>query len=349
MSRVRIRVRERAIWERVLRARSDLAAARTHAETLIGMTRDLGNAVASSESVVANCQAEIRELRAELDRQSELAVARHERVLLALRMVRDQDAAARRALWKLRATPEYQMAFDEDEPLVSVIIPTYLEWPLLRDRALPSVLEQTYERWEAIVVGDAAPDETRQVVESFRDDRIRFVNLPYRGPYPEDPHSAWLVSGTTPWNTGVALAKGRWIGSTGDDDALRPSYLEALLKCARQEGAEVPYGLLHSCNPDSEEDADWGKFPPEFGHWGIQTSLLHAGLSFLPLEPSDWVFGIPNDWSFADRLLRIGVRFAMIEQPVVDYYSSRAWAEREDRRMSRPTFEGALGPLHDSQ
>jgi hypothetical protein len=30
---------------------------------------------------------------------------------------------------------------------------------------------------------------------------------------------------------------------------------------------------------------------------------------------------------------------------VVDYYSSRAWAEREDRRMSRPTFEGALASI----
>ncbi|MGH9206981.1 MAG: glycosyltransferase family 2 protein [Acidimicrobiales bacterium] len=264
--------------------------------------------------------------------------------MLALRIVRDQDAVARRALWQLRESPDYQVAFDEDEPLVSVIIPTYVEWPLLRDRAIPSILAQTYERWETIVVGDAAPDETRQVVESFRDDRIRFVNLPYRGPYPDDPHSAWLISGTNPWNAGLALAKGRWIGSTADDDALRPSYLESLLRCAKQERAEVPYGLFVRHTPDSD-DTNEGKFPPEMGHWGIQTALLHGGLRFLTLEPSDWVFGVPNDWSLGERMLRIGVRFAMIDEPVVDYYPSRAWMEREERRTYRPPFEGVSGPL----
>ena len=142
-------VREGAFWDRVLRARSNLSAARTRSETLIGLTRDVGSAVANCENTVANYQAELRELRAEVAHLNELTDANHERILLALRMVRDNDVGARHTLWQLRATPDYQLAFDEDEPLVSVIIATYLEWPLLRDRALPSILEQTYERWEA--------------------------------------------------------------------------------------------------------------------------------------------------------------------------------------------------------
>jgi glycosyltransferase involved in cell wall biosynthesis len=306
------------------------------------MVRDVGEAVAVVENAVAECRKELGELRAELARQDDVARDRQERTLLAIRMVRDHDVAARRALWKLRAKPEYEMAFDEDEPLVSVIIPTYLEWPLLRDRSIPSVLAQTYERWEAIVVGDAAPDETRQVVESFGDARIRFVNLPYRGPYPNDPRSAWLVSGTVPWNTGLALAKGRWIGATGDDDALRPTYLESLLTCARQERAEVPYGLLHSCAPDSD-GMILGTFPPEHGQWGMQAALFHGALRFLPLEPSDWVFGIPNDWALAERMLRIGVRFAMIDQPVADLYPHHLWTERDSRRTPRAVVGEAEG------
>jgi glycosyltransferase involved in cell wall biosynthesis len=247
----------------------------------------------------------------------------------------------------MRATPEYQAAFEEDEPLISVIIPTYSEWPLLRDRSIPSVLAQTYERWEVIVVGDAAPDDARHVVESFRDDRIRFVNLPYRGPYPEDPRSAWLVSGTTPWNTGAAMATGRWIASNADDDALRPSHLESLLTCARHQGAEVPYGLINFREPDCDDRYE-GRFPPEFGYWFLQSSLLHGGLKdFLAMEPSDWVFGYPNDVSLLDRMLRIGVRFAMIDQPVVDYYPARSWAGRESRRHTPAEFEGAIGPLHN--
>lgn len=332
----------RALWDRVLRARADLTAARVHSEALVDMAQDVGSAITSLGDAVARCEAEVRETRAELARLVERTGANHERTMLAVRFSRDHDAASRRTLWQLRASPDYRLAFEEDEPLVSVVIATYLEWPLLRDRAIPSVLEQTYEHWELIVVGDAAPDETRHVVESFRDDRIRFVNLPYRTPKPEDPSSAWLISGATPWNTGVALAKGRWIGSTGDDDALRPSYIASLLDCARQKEAEVSYGLIRRCDPDAD-DTTLGVFPPEFGQWGLQASLLHSGLRFLSLEPSDWVFGVPSDWGLGERMLRIGVRFAMIEDCVADYYPSQLWAERENRLSIRALGRDASG------
>ena len=289
-----------------------------------------------------NYEAELREMRAELARLRELVGAVHERTLLALRMVRDNDAVARRTLLQMRQTPEYQLAFSENEPLVSVVIATYLNWPLLRDRALPSILGQTYEHWEVVVVGDAAPDEARQVVESFRDDRIRFVNLPYRSPKPTDPAAAWLVSASMPWNTGVALSNGRWIGSTGDDDALRPSHIESLLTRARDKEAEVSYGLIHQCEPNTD-GRDLGAFPPAHGQWNLQASLLHGHLRFLQLEPNDWVFGIPSDWSLAERMLRIGVRFSMIDEPVVDYYPSEIWAERENRLSFRASVVDARG------
>jgi Glycosyl transferase family 2 len=280
---------------------------------------------------------ELSSLRRELAEAEAAASSNHERTLLALRMVRDDDERARAALWSLRGTPEYERAFDEDEPLVSIIITTYTNWPLLRDRCLPSVIAQTYPHWEAIVVGDAAPDEARQVVESFGDARIRFVNLPYRGPYPEDPRDAWHMSGTGPWNTGLALARGSWIGANSDDDALRPNSIEALLQHARTTRAEVPYGCMDARTPDAPGQLV-GVFPPVAGQWGMQASLLHAGLRFLPLQPSDWVFDVPNDVSLLDRMLRIGVRFSFLDEAVVDYYPSRLWSEREQRPFRREVF-----------
>ena len=97
--------------------------------------------------------------------------------------------AARERLWDLRDSDEYARAFDDDEPLVTIIITTYNNWALLRERALPSVLAQTYEHFECIIVGDAAPPEAAAVVASFADARLRFVNLPYRGPYPRNPRT----------------------------------------------------------------------------------------------------------------------------------------------------------------
>jgi hypothetical protein len=174
-------------------------------------------------------------------------------------------------------------------------------------------------------------------VESFGDARIRFVNLPYRGPYPEDLRDAWHMSGSAPWNAGLALARGSWIGANDDDDALRPNSVELLLQHAREMRAEVPYGCMDARTPDAPRQKV-GVFPPVAGQWGMQAALLHAGLRFLPLQPSDWVFGVPSDVSLLDRMLRIGVRFSFLDEAVVDYYPSRLWSEREQRPFRREAF-----------
>jgi len=83
-------------------------------------------------------------------------------------------------------TEEYELAFSDPDPLVSVVIPTYTSYETLRDRAIPSVLAQTYENFEIVVIGDAAPPEAAEAVASFDDDRIVYENLSIRGPYPED-------------------------------------------------------------------------------------------------------------------------------------------------------------------
>jgi hypothetical protein len=300
-------------------------------------SRALDEAALSISHELEGYREDLSSLRRELAEATAAASSNHERALLALRMVRDDDDRARAALWALRSTPAYEQAFEEDEPLVSIIITTYMNWPLLRDRCLPAVIAQTYERWEAIVVGDAAPCEARQVVESFGDPRIRFVNLPYRGPYPEDPRDAWHSSGTGPWNMGLALAQGSWIGTADDDDALRPDSIDALLRHAREQRAEVPYGYLDARIPDAPRQKV-GVFPPVAGQWGMQSALLHAGLRFLSLQPSDWVFGVPNDVSLLERMLRIGVRFSFLDQATVDYYPSRLWSELEQRLHRRRVF-----------
>jgi hypothetical protein len=173
-------------------------------------------------------------------------------------------------------------------------------------------------------VGDCAPEETAEVVESFGDDRLSFVNLPYRGPYPDDSKESWMISGTPPWNAGLALARGKWIAANADDDELRPESIDTLLQHARRQQAEVAYGYIDQIHPDRTVTR-LGTFPPRFAQWGMQASLFHAGLRFLPLLPSDWVFEITNDTSLMERMLRIGVRFAMVEETVASYYPSTLW------------------------
>lgn len=66
------------------------------------------------------------------------------------------------------------------EPLISVIIPTYNRSKLLTERAIPSVLAQSYKNFELIVVGDHCTDDTEQCFKKIDDSRVKFVNLPIR-------------------------------------------------------------------------------------------------------------------------------------------------------------------------
>jgi hypothetical protein len=310
----------------------DAQAARANSEQLLAEFAELTRRLAASEQTVgqlAERLAQFDERHQQSDERLRQADQRrdveHDRLIHALRIIRDGDAGNWNRLWELRGEPDYELAFTEPDPLVSILIPTYTNWEGLRDRALPSVLAQTYRNWECVVVGDAAPPETAEVVESFGDPRLRFVNLPYRGPYPDRKEDAWLISGTNPFNTAMRLARGRWIGATADDDALLPGYTESLLALAREEHVEVAYGLLRFKYPDKPDELVGDGPPPRFAHWGVQCSLFHAGLKFVPLLYSDWLFSTSNDWSWGERLLRIGVRFAMLQEPVVDYFPSQLW------------------------
>jgi len=64
--------------------------------------------------------------------------------------------------------------------LVSIVIPTFNHAPLL-NRALESVRQQTYQNWEAIVVNNFSTDNTIEVVESFKDPRIKLINFSNNG------------------------------------------------------------------------------------------------------------------------------------------------------------------------
>jgi hypothetical protein len=333
VSRISPNLDPRTWLTRARGARSDLRDIRRHGEQFAATTARTTDDLAAQRQAIDSLQSELAAVTQQLTEISHAQSEQRQRFLLALRIIRDDDARAKRELLDLRNSGNYRAAFEDPEPLVSVVIPTYNNWPMLRDRSLPSVLAQSYRNWECIVVGDCAPDETREVVDSFGDDRIRFTNLPYRGPYPPDPKEAWTVSGTPPWNAGVALASGKWIAPHSDDDAMRPESISLLFHHAKRHEAEVAYGYIDQIHPD-ETVTRLGTFPPEFAQWGMQGSLFHAGLRWcLQLPLSDWVFEIPNDMSLMERMLRIGVRFAMVEETVVDYYPSTLWSASAERHL----------------
>jgi putative methyltransferase (TIGR04325 family) len=70
-----------------------------------------------------------------------------------------------------------------------------------------------------------------------------------------------------------------------------------------------------------------GSFPPRYGEFNLQSAIYHAGLSTIfGLELADSIYEEPYDWSLARRMVRAGVRCAMLDEEVIDYYPARYWA-----------------------
>lgn len=98
-------------------------------------------------------------------------------------------------------------------PLFSVVIPTFDRANLVR-RAIASVLAQTIEDFEIIVVDDGSTDNTGEVVRAFGDPRIHLVRLTSnRGP-------------AAARNAGIGAARGELISLLDSDDEYLPTFLE---------------------------------------------------------------------------------------------------------------------------
>jgi hypothetical protein len=249
----------------------------------------------------------------------------NEDAMAVLQAIYDEEPQNRRRLEALRNGPAYDEPFDIEDPLVSVLVPTYSNAARLADRCLPSILAEGHRNLEVVVVGDAALQPVIEVMEAVDDPRVRFVNLPMRGIYPDDPERRWLVAGAAPANEAMRLARGHWFCFMDDDDAFTPGRLEALLAGARAERVELAYGRIRRVAPD-EPDQILCAFPPKPYDWGYQAALFHRGIRFFEFETVDATFGLPGDWGWIRRVMRAGVRMAMIDDIVTDYYPGKLWA-----------------------
>ena len=99
-------------------------------------------------------------------------------------------------------------------PLISVVVPCYNQAQYL-DECLQSVLNQTYQDWECIIVNDGSPDHTEEIAKKWveKDARFRYLFKENGG----------LSSAR---NAGIEIAKGEWILPLDADDKIGVRYLE---------------------------------------------------------------------------------------------------------------------------
>ncbi|MFH0933670.1 MAG: glycosyltransferase family 2 protein [Pseudomonadota bacterium] len=194
---------------------------------------------------------------------------------------------------------------------VSVVLPTHNRSALLR-RSIRSVLCQSYADFELLVVDDASDDDTREVVESFSDERIRYIRLDSN------------VGGGAARTAGVSQARASILAFQDNDDQWLPQKLE---RCMQVLGDDPSLTGVFSAFWQIEDGSE-RRMPvsvprgEEMAGAILHGNFIDTPTSVIRRDAFERAGGFDprmpryQDWELFIRLLKCGP-FAYIEEPLV--------------------------------
>lgn len=183
------------------------------------------------------------------------------------------------------------------EELVSIIMPAYNCEKYIED-SINSVIEQTYNNWELLIINDCSKDKTWQILEQYakKDERIHVFQTPHNS-----------GSGVSR-NIGISHANGRYIAFLDSDDWWYPNKLANQLDYMRNNNYEftctwyedadeqlVPY---HISRPHDNQSFSYMRYGNEVGTPGVIIDTQRIGKIFMP----DFRRG--QDWGLWLRILK---------------------------------------------
>lgn len=223
--------------------------------------------------------------------------------------------------------------------LISVIIPAYNAEKFI-ERCLSSVLGQSYRALEVIVVDDGSGDNTAAEVNRFVDERLSLLRLPSN------------CGQSVARNTGLAVAKGEYIGFVDADDFIDNDFYERLISEAKRSNADIVMADTRYLSADKVTESvngeHWENDMPAkiamLNHGGpcdklYKASLIHNnGIRFL--EGRIW-----EDNLFVIQALSFAGKMASVTGTYYNYElnenSTVISAEKEQKRREDSLFVAA--------
>jgi glycosyltransferase involved in cell wall biosynthesis len=201
---------------------------------------------------------------------------------------------------------------------VSVIIPIYNRADLL-PRAMSSVLNQTFQDFELIIVDDGSTDNTKQVVEEFqkKDKRIKYIWQENSG------------GPAKPRNIGIKDSQGEYIAFLDSDDDWLPEKLEKQLEIF-EKNRQTNLGFV-GCNAlIVKEDKIQEYKTPKYKNilpkilegcfiWSC-SSVIIKKLVLDKVGFFDENLKIGDDWDMWIRIIINGYSFDFVDEPLFKYY-----------------------------
>lgn len=144
-------------------------------------------------------------------------------------------------------------------PLVSVITPCYNAETTVAD-TIESVLNQSYQTWEMLIIDDCSSDNSRQIIESYaaKDSRIRNFKT--------DTPSG---SPSLPRNIGIENAEGGYIAFLDADDLWLPDKLEKQVRFMEFHNYSFTYSDYEKMNHLGERNNRLVKMPESSTFWDV--------------------------------------------------------------------------------
>lgn len=146
-----------------------------------------------------------------------------------------------------------------NDPLVSVIVPSYCHAPFILD-CLQSIYDQSHKRIELIIVDDCSSDDTAKIVSSILN--TGFARRFEKATLLQNPKN---VGAHASINRGISLSSGDYIAVINSDDLYTPTRIEHMLDAMRETGSEISFSLVDVFSSDeSGMDGRKGEYPHNF-------------------------------------------------------------------------------------
>ena len=262
-------------------------------------------------------------------------------------------------------------------PLVSVVIPLY-NYAHYIEGCIASAVAQTWRPLEVVVVNDGSTDRSLEVARSLESDLVRVIDQENQG-----------TVGAV--NRGITEARGEYICWLSADDLFRPEKVVRQMQVMQHDpGLSCVFSNL-TWQADTPAALQWCPLPRDAAQETLQrdgkvewdtpykaadcegllgrllttTILIYLGTSLIPRRVFDQVgvmdatYRRSHDYEFAMRLAAAGMRFALVEDPLVicraHADNTKYWNEiRDDENRVRRKFlqqctlEQFYPPLADS-
>ncbi|MFT5259103.1 MAG: glycosyltransferase involved in cell wall biosynthesis [Saprospiraceae bacterium] len=131
-------------------------------------------------------------------------------------------------------------------PLVSIVMPAYNHEKFVSE-AIDSVLNQTWENLELIIIDDGSTDSTPDIVKAYDDSRVQYFHQ-----HNQDAYNAL--------NAGLAKTKGEYVGIINSDDVFHPARIERLIDRMIEQQSAAIFSEVSPIDDDSAAITN-----PEFG------------------------------------------------------------------------------------